>query len=191
MSQTPDLTPLDEHGAYRRLLAAMPVMLWTANAQGVWQHVNHEWAAYTGVLGETQGFGFEVALHPDDLERTLAVWQAAVERGEDYEIEYRLRHREGRYRWFLIRGVRVENEGGGAVAWVGTCTDIDDQKKAELAAQSAQDAAVRALGLALEARDRETQGPHRPGHFSGPATGQHVGPEFGRIEHLTAGGVPT
>lgn len=158
MSQTPDLTPLDEHGAYRRLLAAMPVMLWTADAAGIWEHVNHEWAAYTGLVGDTWGFGFEAALHADDVPRTLAVWQDAVAQGQDYEIEYRLRHQAGFYRWFLIRGVRVQDEGGGSIAWVGTCTDIDDQKQAELAAQAAQDAAVRALGLALETRDRETQG---------------------------------
>jgi PAS domain S-box-containing protein/putative nucleotidyltransferase with HDIG domain len=154
----PELQPLDEYGAYQRLLAAMPVMLWTADAQGFWKHVNHEWTSYTGLVGDSWGFGFEEGLHPDDLPRTLAVWQEAVARKEHYQIQYRLQHWEGFYRWFLIRGVRVKDEVGTAVAWVGTCTDIDDQKQAELAAQNAQDAAVRALGLALEARDRETQG---------------------------------
>lgn len=62
-------------------------MLWTANPQGVWEHVNREWVTYTGVLGETIGFGFEEAIHPDDLAHPMAVWQSAVVRGDDYEVE--------------------------------------------------------------------------------------------------------
>ena len=60
-----DLQPVPfTEGEYRRLLEAMPVMLWTADAGGVWEHVNAAWAAYTGVMGRTRGFGFEEALHP-------------------------------------------------------------------------------------------------------------------------------
>lgn len=145
-------------GEYRRLLEAMPVMLWTADAGGVWEHVNAAWATYTGITGHTRGFGFEEALHPDDEARTLAVWQRAVEERRHYQIEYRLRSLSGAYRWFLIRGVRVEDEIGEGVAWVGTCTDIDDRKRAEQQALDTREAAVRALGLVLEARDRETKG---------------------------------
>ena len=166
MDEATELYPPDGPGAaYERLLAAMPVMLWTANAHGVWEHVNRAWASYTGVMGDTWGFGFEEAMHPGDLERTLARWQRAVGSGANYEIEYRLRDQTGRYRWFLTRGVRVTDDDGWAVAWVGTCTDIDDRKRAEEAARAAaetaraaQEAAVRALGLALETRDRATQG---------------------------------
>jgi PAS domain S-box-containing protein/putative nucleotidyltransferase with HDIG domain len=153
-------TRLGPDDAYRRLLDAMPVMLWTAEATGRWTHVNNAWIRYTGVLGESRGFGFEAALHPDDEARTVAAWQAAVTRGADYQIDYRLRHQSGRYRWFLIRGVRVppEEQTGQDAAWVGTCTDIQEQKQAELDALAAREAAVRTLGLALETRDRETKG---------------------------------
>ncbi|WP_216324243.1 HD domain-containing phosphohydrolase [Deinococcus aestuarii] len=150
--------PLQPEDGYRHLLDAMPVMLWTANAAGSWEHVNRAWAEYTGVVGGTRGFGFEEALHPDDEARTLAVWKSAVERAQNYEIEYRLRRLDGTYRWFLVRGVRVADDAGRNVAWVGTCTDIEDQKRAEEATARAREAAVRALGLALEARDRETKG---------------------------------
>jgi PAS domain S-box-containing protein len=146
--------------AYRQLLEAMPVMLWTAEATGRWTHVNNAWIRYTGVLGESRGFGFEAALHPDDEARTVAAWQAAVRGDQDYQIDYRLRHQSGQYRWFLIRGVRVpaDQRSGQDAAWVGTCTDIQEQKQAELDALAAREAAVQALGLALEARDRETRG---------------------------------
>nr|WP_255639175.1 HD domain-containing phosphohydrolase [Deinococcus betulae] len=143
---------------YQHLLEAMPVMLWTANKDGVWEHVNGAWIAYTGVIGQTRGFGFEAAVHPADEARTVAVWKRAVEQGQDYQIEYRLRSQTGHYRWFLTRGVRVTDDLGLQLAWVGTCTDIDDRKRAEQQAVDAREAAVRALGLVLEARDRETKG---------------------------------
>ncbi|WP_412028036.1 HD domain-containing phosphohydrolase [Deinococcus yunweiensis] len=143
---------------YIQLLEAMPVMLWTADATGRWLHVNRQWIEFTGLLGEMGGFGFEEALHPDDVERTVSCWRQSVARAEAYEIEYRLRAQDGTYRWFLIRGVPVATPEGQGVAWVGTCTDIEEQKQARQAALAMREAAVRALGLALETRDRETHG---------------------------------
>ena len=147
---------LHSQEAYLRLLDAMPVMLWTADAEGHWHHVNRLWTAYTGLLGETGGFGFEEALHPLDRPPTLARWRQAVRSGQDYEIEYRLRSQSGEYRWFLIRGVRVRDRLGADVAWVGTCTDIEAQKRAEQDTAATREAALRALTLTLEVRDRET-----------------------------------
>ncbi|MPY65452.1 HD domain-containing protein [Deinococcus sp. SDU3-2] len=161
MSPDTSLDPLRELHAnhvYLRLLDGMPVMLWTADAAGVWQHVNRRWAAYTGLTGASAGFGFEEALHPDDLAPTVACWKRAIARGEDYRVEYRVRRHDGTYRWFLTQGVRVRGAQGQDFAWVGTCTDIEHQKRAEEEALATREAALRALGLTLEARDRETQG---------------------------------
>ncbi|MFC4639622.1 HD domain-containing phosphohydrolase [Deinococcus hohokamensis] len=143
---------------YLQLLESMPVMLWTADAQGVWHHINYAWAEYTGLTGDTPGFGFEESLHPDDVAPTLSRWRAAVSARRPYEIEYRLRARDGSYRVFLIRGRPVQGQEEQPFAWVGTCTDIDAQKRAEQQALDAREAAVRALGLALEARDDVTMG---------------------------------
>lgn len=157
-NQAAYLLPLQPEDGYRHLLDEMPVMLWTADASGVWEHVNRAWVDYTGLVGGTRGFGFEEALHPEDEAPTLAAWTGAVASGMNYEIEYRLRNRDGEHRWFMVRGVRVDDGAGRRLAWVGTCTDIEEQKRAEAAARAAHEAAVRALGLALEARDRETKG---------------------------------
>ncbi|MFC3832540.1 MULTISPECIES: HD domain-containing phosphohydrolase [Deinococcus] len=145
-------------GDYLRLLEAMPVMLWTADADGRWVHVNRQWIEFTGLMDDVGAFGFEAALHPDDLERTITCWRQSVARAEPYEIEYRLRCHDGTYRWFLIRGVPVADPQGRGIAWVGTCTDIEEQKQARQAAMAMRESAVRALGLALETRDRETHG---------------------------------
>ena len=151
-------TALSPAPEYRRLVEDMPVMLWTADAVGRWTHVNTRWIEYTGLVGEASGFGFEAALHPQDVAPTLAVWTAAVATGEHYNIEYRLRDTQGQYRWFIVRGRKLAKPSDDDVAWVGSCTDIDEQKQAEEAALKAQRAAVRALGLALDMRDGETGG---------------------------------
>lgn len=143
-------------GVSARLLDAMPVMLWTADAGGRWQHVNHRWASYTGLTGEAAGFGFEEALHADDRAPAVARWSQAVDSGQEYEIEYRVRDHLGDYRWFLTHGVPVRGDLGEHVAWVGTCTDIEGQKRAEQDSLATRESALRALALALEVRDRET-----------------------------------
>ncbi|XLE16701.1 diguanylate cyclase (plasmid) [Deinococcus altitudinis] len=133
-------------------------MLWTARADGVWTHVNPRWEAYTGFPGNAPGlFGFEGALHPDDVTPTVARWTEAVALGTPYRSEYRLRRSDGVYRWHLTRGMPVALPDTDVV-WAGACTDIHDQKQAEQESQAARGAAVRALGLALEARDHETKG---------------------------------
>jgi len=68
--------------------------------------------------------------HPDDQERAWAAWRHSLATGEPYEIEYRLRHRSGEYRWTLGRALPVRDDHGTILRWIGTCTDIDDAKRA-------------------------------------------------------------
>ncbi len=80
-------------------------------------------------------------LHPDDRERTMTRWMADVASGSEHDTEWRLRAADGRYRWFKSRGLPVRDESGQVVKWVGTITDIDDQKRAEEAERRAKEAA--------------------------------------------------
>ena len=68
--------------------------------------------------------------HPDDQDRAWAIWRQSLETGEPYNIEYRLRHFDGTYRWVLGRALPVRDEGGAIQRWFGTCTDIHEQKLA-------------------------------------------------------------
>jgi len=139
-------------------LEALPIMLWTARADGVWTHVNPRWETYTGYQGDAPGhFGFEAALHPDDVAPTVARWREAVITGLPYRVEYRLRRSDGLYRWHLTQGAKAPHPDADVV-WTGACTDIHDQKVAEQEAHAAREAAVRALGLMLEVKDQETKG---------------------------------
>ena len=116
--------------SFQQLADAMPQMVWSTQPDGAHDYYNAQWYAFTGVPeGSTDGEGWNGMFHPDDQERAWARWRHSLATGELYEIEYRLRHHSGEYRWTLGRALPVRNEGGNIVRWVGTCTDIHQQKQ--------------------------------------------------------------
>ena len=112
----------------------MPQLVWSTRPDGFHDYYNRRWYDYTGSTREqTEGAGWSTLLHADDLERSIARWQLALETGEPYEIEYRIRRAsDGVFRWFLGRAEPIRDAEGQITRWFGTCTDIDDQKRAEL-----------------------------------------------------------
>jgi PAS domain S-box-containing protein len=118
---------------YRALTDAMPQLVWAADAEGRHFYYNRRWYEYTGLSEEeSSGLGFNNALHPEDHARALKNWERAWRAGEGYEIEYRFYSRTlGQYRWFLGRAMPVRDESGAITQWVGTCTDIEEQKQME------------------------------------------------------------
>ncbi|MBC8134270.1 MAG: SpoIIE family protein phosphatase [Fibrella sp.] len=112
---------------------AMPQMVWATDSKGNHLYYNRRWYEYTGqTVEESMGFGFARALHPDDHDRTLNRWRRAYEDNEDYDIEYRFRRHDGTYRWFVGRAEPVRDPETGLVTmWAGTCTDIDELKRAQ------------------------------------------------------------
>ncbi len=120
---------------YRQLADAMPQLVWETDGDGKHLYYNQQWYDYTGLTEEeSMGYGFALALHPDDKERTIKNWERAWRHGEAYKIEYRFYSRpQGIYRWFLGRATPLRDASGEITRWVGTCTDIDDQK--QMAAQ--------------------------------------------------------
>ena len=117
---------------FRALAEALPGLLFVTDAAGLNTYTNPYFSEFAGVASETLlGDGWVRHVHPDDLARAVERWNAAVGAGVLYEVEYRLRSREGLYRWFLIRGVPVRDAAGRIVEWYGVGTDIDDRKRAE------------------------------------------------------------
>ncbi|MGY6251645.1 sensor histidine kinase [Bosea thiooxidans] len=113
------------------LTDAMPQMVWSTRPDGFHDYYNARWYEFTGVPdGSTDGEEWNGMFHPDDQERAWARWRQSLETGEPYEIEYRLRHRSGAYRWTLGRALPVRDDAGAIVRWIGTCTDIDEAKRA-------------------------------------------------------------
>jgi PAS domain S-box-containing protein len=134
---------------YRSLADAMPQIVWTARADGFNDYYNQRWFEYTGLtLEQTEGWGWQPVLHPEDVERCLRSWATAVQTGSSYEIEYRFRRAsDGAYRWHLGRAFPMRAPDGRIVKWFGTATDIDDQKRAE-------EERARLLASEREARER-------------------------------------
>src|SRR6476646_2573240 len=111
------------------LLNLLPQMVWSTLPDGHHDYYNQRWYEYTGMpQGSTDGEAWNGMFHPDDQDRAWAVWRQSLETGEPYEIEYRLRHRSGNYRWVLGRALPVREADGVITRWIGTCTDIHDAK---------------------------------------------------------------
>jgi diguanylate cyclase (GGDEF)-like protein/PAS domain S-box-containing protein len=118
----------------RRTLDHIPQMVWSTRPDGHHDYYSRLWYEFTGVPeGSTDGEGWNAMFHPEDQERAWAQWRRALATGEPYEIEYRLRHHSGEYRWVLGRAWAETNEQNEIVRWYGTCTDIHDRVCAEQA----------------------------------------------------------
>lgn len=127
--QTQDAQAVAESDRMFRTLAdTMPQMVWSTLPDGYHDYYNARWYEFTGVpVGSTDGEGWNGMFHPDDQPRAWSRWRHSLATGDPYEIEYRLRHHSGDYRWTLGRALPIRDTGGAIVRWIGTCTDINDQ----------------------------------------------------------------
>lgn len=118
--------------SFRDLADSMPQLVWVTRADGYHEYYNKPWYDYTGAdFDSSKGEGWNAMFHPDDRERAWEVWRHSLKTGKPYEIEYRLRHaKTGEYRWFVGRALPIRNKKGVIQKWYGTCTDINDQKRA-------------------------------------------------------------
>src|SRR5215467_16128963 len=122
----------------RLVVDTIPALAWSACPDGSVNFVNKRWHEYTGLSPEkSHGWGWQGACHPEDLPPLMKRWQEFLVSGEPGEIEARLRRSNGAYRWFLIRVEPLRDESGNIVRWYGTCTDIDDLKRAQASATEA------------------------------------------------------
>jgi PAS domain S-box-containing protein len=117
--------------AFQQLAETIPQLVWTTRPDGYHDYYNQRWYEYTGTTPtQSQGEGWQGPFHPDDMPETLRRWHHSLRTGELYETEYRCRRHDGVYRWFLGRAYPVRDDSGHIIKWFGTCTDIDDQKRA-------------------------------------------------------------
>jgi PAS domain S-box-containing protein len=107
-------------------------LAWSARPDGSADFFNLRWLEYTGLSSEQAlGWGWKVAIHPEDLPRMLEVFQNALESEQPFEVEGRFRRSDGEFRWFLFRGSPSCGELARVVRWYGTNTDIEDRKLRE------------------------------------------------------------
>ena len=124
---------------FRLLAESIPHHVWSFRPDGSCGYWNQRLIDYTGLTGEELGSGGgRAALHPDDVERVEAAWEKAWAQGTRYEMEQRIRGRDGRYRRFVCRGIAVKDAQGRPVEWFGTDTDVEDRRQSEEALHKAQ-----------------------------------------------------
>ncbi len=124
---------------YRSLIAATSQVVWTTDATGAVIDDLPTWREFTGKSEqETWGQGWLDAVHPNDRERIAEVWSNAVKTGSHYVAEFKVLRKDGEYRDLLVRGVPVKENGDAIREWVGTCTDLTDQRQLEEQFRQAQ-----------------------------------------------------
>ncbi len=114
---------------YRHSVELNPQVTWTALADGQLNRVSRRWEDWTGTSG--LGESWAEGLHPDDRDRTFAAWRHSVATGEAYDIEHRVKFRDGGYRWARSRAFPRQDAGGAICLWYGSTEDIHERKVAE------------------------------------------------------------
>src|SRR5580692_6604623 len=116
-----------------------PDIIFSRKADGSRDYISDRFYEFTGAVpGSASGFGWLDYVHPEDQQKAMADWLLSVESGANYEVEYRMRAKDGNYRWFRARAVPIRNDGT-ILKWYGTCSDIHDSKVLE---QSIRDSAA-------------------------------------------------
>ncbi|HTU61953.1 MAG TPA: PAS domain-containing protein, partial [Polyangiales bacterium] len=117
---------------FRALTEALPLLVYSARAEGgAPDYYNSRWYEYTGLpVGSLDADAWERVCHPEDLPAVRAKWQQSHVSGAPFESELRLRRADGAYRWHLARSAPLHDVDGRVTRWLGTSTDIDEQKRA-------------------------------------------------------------
>ncbi len=117
---------------FRMLAEAIPQIVWATRPDGYCDYQNRRWFDYSGMTAEeSSGTGWIDAVHPEDRARLEPAWARTLEGTQGFEFEYRLRRADGAFRRFLARAEPICDDEGSVVRWFGTCTDIDDRRRAE------------------------------------------------------------
>ncbi len=125
------------------LTEAIPQLLWTASAEGFCDFVSQSFAHFLGVTtAECLGVGWLQHVHPEDRGNAASVWQQAIDSSQTCIVEYRLRRHDGEYIWFLHRAVPRLDAAGRILEWIGSSTDIEQQKRSEAAIRQTEKLAV-------------------------------------------------
>lgn len=117
---------------FRMLAESTPQIVWVCDPEGMNLYFNQQWTLYTGLTPEESlGQGWLKGYHPEEIDFIMTSWRTAVEKKAFFSFECHLRQKDGKYGWWLIKGVPVLDEEGNILKWLGTCTDIQALKEKE------------------------------------------------------------
>ena len=117
---------------FRSLVAATSQIVWNSDSEGTIIDDSPSWRMFTGqTYDQWKGAGWLDAIHPDDREHSFKVWTEAIAGKTIYQTEYRVMHASGGYRWTSVRAVPLYHADGSIREWIGTNTDITEQRRTE------------------------------------------------------------
>ena len=138
--QTRDDALKKERERFWFMAESMPQKIFTAAPDASVDYFNRQWLDYTGLSFEQiKGWGWTQFVHPDDLDETIDAWGRAITTGDPCHSEHRFRRLDGKYRWHLSRAVAMRDSAGKVSLWLGSSTDIHEQKEKEQALRRAND----------------------------------------------------
>jgi PAS domain S-box-containing protein len=130
------------------IVESIPHIVWTASPDGLTTYVNGFCTEYTGLPRHANYEGNWVNLvHPEDRVRAERTWLDAVAAQTDFTLQYRIHRFDGVFRWHVVRALPLHKTDGNIDIWIGTATDIDDEKRLELSLRRSEQEAVEALKL--------------------------------------------
>ena|GEM_PF-6008510 len=125
---------------FRELADAIPQIVFTARPDGGLNHLNARAAQYSGLpIEDLTGWSWESVIHPDDVPGTMRDWAESLRTGVPKPMEFRIRRADGEYRWHIARQIAARDAQGRIRQWYGTCTDIEDLKRAEQALRASEE----------------------------------------------------
>ena len=125
---------------FRFLAESMPQKIFTATPTGEVDYYNRQWMEFCGLSFEQmRDWGWTQFVHPDDLEENTLAWQRSIETGEPFSFQHRFRRADGEYRWHLSRAHAMRDVAGNISMWIGSNTDIHEQKEKEEELRRAND----------------------------------------------------
>jgi PAS domain S-box-containing protein len=162
---------------FRVITDASPVMVWMAGTDRLCYYFNKGWLDFVGrTLAQESGNGWAENVHPEDLNRCLEIYVSNFDARRAFEMEYRMRHHTGQYRWILDRGVPRHTPDGKFEGYVGACLDIHDQKVAAEKIRNADD-----LAQLMKVQDEERRRIARELHDSAGQTLAVLGINLARL----------
>lgn len=128
---------------YKLILESSPNMIWRANLSTECDYFNKTWLDFTGRTFEQEyGFGWAEGVHPDDFDRCVKLYLDSFKVEERFEMDYRLKRNDGKYRWINDRGVPFYDEEGVFIGFIGSCMDVTEKIEGQILKDMAQNDAL-------------------------------------------------
>ncbi|RKH55454.1 ATP-binding protein [Corallococcus aberystwythensis] len=133
---------------FRTLAEALPEAVFVTTPDGAITYVNGVLPEETGMSAEALlNWGYLCIVHPDDMAPSGKIWAEALERGDRFQTEHRVRYRDGQYRWHLVRALPLKDAEGRVIKWVGTSMDVHELRQAQAQQQQRADFEQQLIGI--------------------------------------------